>query len=151
MDPDLAGETLGPGVETGHVPMGPDGTYWFAAERAAEGQHAPDGELGYLREKFADWPEPLPTVLAATAESVVLRNDLYDRAPPGGGQAGPSCWSATRPTRCARTSARAAARPSKTPRFWPLLCSGPPTCPTPSLGLPRSGARGSSRWCVSRR
>src|SRR5579884_1348589 len=95
MDPELAGETLGPGVETGHVPMGPDGTYWFAAERAAEGQHAPDGELGYLREKFADWPEPLPTVLAATAESVVLRNDLYDRAPPGGGQAGPSCWSAT--------------------------------------------------------
>jgi 2-polyprenyl-6-methoxyphenol hydroxylase-like FAD-dependent oxidoreductase len=81
MNPELAGETLGPGVETGHVPMGPDHTYWFATERAAEGQQAPDGELGYLRARFADWPEPIPTMLAATAAGDVLRNDLYDRTP----------------------------------------------------------------------
>ncbi len=37
LDPDLAGETMGPGVETGHVPMGPDLTYWFATERVPEG------------------------------------------------------------------------------------------------------------------
>ena len=79
MDPELAGETLGPGVETGHVPMGRDRTYWFTTERAAEGRQAPDGELPYLRAKLARWPEPIPSMLAATAPADVLRNDLYDR------------------------------------------------------------------------
>ena len=79
MDTELAGETLGPGVETGHVPMGPNRTYWFATERAPEGRQAYDGELPYLRKKFARWPEPVPTMLAATAPADVLRNDLYDR------------------------------------------------------------------------
>lgn len=81
MDPELAGETLGPGVEAGHVPMGADRTYWFATERAPEGRLSPDGELSYLQAKFADWPEPIPRMLAATAPADVLRNDLYDRTP----------------------------------------------------------------------
>jgi 2-polyprenyl-6-methoxyphenol hydroxylase-like FAD-dependent oxidoreductase len=80
MDPELAGETLGPGVEVGHVPMGPDRTYWFATERSPEGRVSPDGELPYLQQKLAGWPEPIPTVLAATAPADVLRNDLYDRS-----------------------------------------------------------------------
>ncbi|BBY04848.1 salicylate hydroxylase [Mycobacterium noviomagense] len=81
MDPELAGETLGPGVETGHVPMGPDHTYSFATERSPEGQRAPDGELPYLQAKFSDWPDPIPAMLAATEPADVLRNDLYDRTP----------------------------------------------------------------------
>ncbi|BBX24308.1 salicylate hydroxylase [Mycolicibacter terrae] len=80
LDPDLAGETLGPGVEAGHVPMGPDLTYWFATERVPEGQRAPEGELAYLRAKFAPWAEPMPSILAATAATDVLRDDLYDRS-----------------------------------------------------------------------
>ena len=80
MDPELAGETLGPGVETGHVPTGPDRTYWYTTERAPEGQLAPEGELPYLQAKLAGWPEPIPGILAATAPADVLRNDLYDRA-----------------------------------------------------------------------
>jgi 2-polyprenyl-6-methoxyphenol hydroxylase-like FAD-dependent oxidoreductase len=81
MDPVLAGETLGPGVEVGHVPMGPDRTYWFATERTPEGRLSPDGELPYLRAKLAQWPEPIPRLLAATAPTDVLRDDLYDRSP----------------------------------------------------------------------
>lgn len=81
MDPMLAGQTLGPGVETGHVPMGADRTYWFATERAPAGRVSADGELDYLRAKLADWPEPIPSVLTATAPGDVLRNDLYDRTP----------------------------------------------------------------------
>ncbi|MCV7385400.1 FAD-dependent oxidoreductase [Mycolicibacter longobardus] len=81
MDPDLAGETLGPGVEAGHVPMGPDLTYWFATERAPEGQRAHEGERAYLQAKLAHWCEPLPSILAATAPGDVLRDDLYDRGP----------------------------------------------------------------------
>lgn len=80
MDPELAGETLGPGTEAGHVPMGPHHTYWFATERAPEGHRAPDGELTYLKAKFAGWPEPVPSMLAATLPDDVLRNDLYDRS-----------------------------------------------------------------------
>lgn len=85
MDPAFAGETLGPAVQTGHVPMGPDRTYWFTTERAPEGHQSPDGELAYLQEKLAGWPEPIPSVLAATARADVLRNDLYDRSRAG-------CW-----------------------------------------------------------
>lgn len=81
MDPELSGETLGPGVETGHVPMGSDRTYWFTTERLPQGQTAPDGELAYLRTKLAGWPDPIPDLLAATPPDAVLRNDLYDRSP----------------------------------------------------------------------
>ena len=79
MDPALAGETLGPGRECGHVPLGPDHTYWFATERTPEGGRARGGELAYLRSQFDSWAEPLPQLLAATDSADVLRNDLYDR------------------------------------------------------------------------
>ncbi|MGO4443679.1 FAD-dependent oxidoreductase [Mycobacterium sp. 2YAF39] len=81
IDPDFAGEVLGPAIEFGHVPLGEDNTYWFATERAPEGRTAPQGELDYLKERFGTWAQPIPTVLAATDPGRVLRNDLYDRDP----------------------------------------------------------------------
>jgi 2-polyprenyl-6-methoxyphenol hydroxylase-like FAD-dependent oxidoreductase len=81
IDPDLAGEVLGPGIEFGHVPLGADRTYWFATQRAAEGQVSPQGELDYLKNVFASWTDPIPAVLDATDPNDVLRNDLYDRDP----------------------------------------------------------------------
>jgi 2-polyprenyl-6-methoxyphenol hydroxylase-like FAD-dependent oxidoreductase len=87
IDPELAGETMGPGVEFGHVPMGKkneesaDLTYWFATERAPEGASAPDGELRYLRSRYASWAQPVSDVLAATDPALVLRHDIYDRRP----------------------------------------------------------------------
>jgi len=89
IDPDLAGETMGAGAQLGHVPMGPDRTYWFATERAPEGASAPHGELDYLRAKFASWAAPIPDLLAATDPDGVLRNDLYDRSPARRWSAGP--------------------------------------------------------------
>jgi 2-polyprenyl-6-methoxyphenol hydroxylase-like FAD-dependent oxidoreductase len=79
IDPDVAGEVLGPGIEFGHVPLGADRTYWFATERVAEGQLSPQGELVYLKSRFRAWADPIPAVLAATDPDDVLRNDLYDR------------------------------------------------------------------------
>lgn len=81
IDGDYAGQTLGPGVEFGHVPMGADRTYWFAVERTDEGGRRDEGELEYLRQKHADWATPVPDVLAATDPAGVLRHDIYDRAP----------------------------------------------------------------------
>ncbi|ULE31885.1 FAD-dependent oxidoreductase [Mycobacterium sp. IDR2000157661] len=79
IDPDLAGEVLGPAVEFGLVPMGADHTYWFATERVAEATTAPDGELAYLMKRFGGWVQPIAEVLASTNPRDVLRNDLYDR------------------------------------------------------------------------
>jgi len=72
VDDELAGETMGPGSEVGHVPMGDGRTYWFATERAAQGGVAPQGELAYLRSKLASWAEPIPAMLAATDPDDVL-------------------------------------------------------------------------------
>jgi 2-polyprenyl-6-methoxyphenol hydroxylase-like FAD-dependent oxidoreductase len=81
LDPDLAGETMAAGVEFGHLPMGPDSTYWFATQRVPQGQVCPPpGDLVYLQRRFAGWAEPVPAILAATPTQTVLRNDLYDRA-----------------------------------------------------------------------
>ncbi|EKF21434.1 FAD binding domain protein [Mycolicibacterium hassiacum DSM 44199] len=85
IDPDLAGAVVGPAVEFGLVPMGShddaDHTYWFASQRLPEGGAAPQGELAYLRDRFASWADPIPRLLAATDPAGVLRNDLYDRQP----------------------------------------------------------------------
>ncbi|MCF6390153.1 FAD-dependent monooxygenase [Mycobacterium sp. MBM] len=79
MDPDLAGETMGPGLEVGHVPMGPGQTYWFATQRMPPGGAAAGGEHAHLSRVFGNWPEPIPALLARTDPAAVLRNDLYDR------------------------------------------------------------------------
>ncbi|MFZ0833836.1 MAG: FAD-dependent monooxygenase, partial [Mycobacterium sp.] len=79
IDTALAGETMGPGVEFGHVPMGHRGTYWFVTERAAEGSAAAEGELAYLRRRYSSWIQPIPDILGGTDPAVVLRHDLYDR------------------------------------------------------------------------
>lgn len=80
LDAALAGETIGTGTEFGHVPLGPDHTYWFATERRPEGSPSPDGELTHLRSKYRAWADPIPALLSASDPAEVLRNDLYDRA-----------------------------------------------------------------------
>lgn len=82
LDPALAGETMAAGTEVGHVPLGPDHTYWFATERTPEGAASPQGEHAYLTTRLADWADPIPQLLAATDPADLLRNDLYDRAQP---------------------------------------------------------------------
>ncbi len=89
IDPALAGETMGPGVEFGHVPMGSHGTYWFVTERAAEGSAAPEGELAYLRRRYSSWVQPIPEILRNSDPAVVLRHDLYDRVQAGVWACGP--------------------------------------------------------------
>lgn len=81
IDADLAGETMGSGVEFGHVPLGRGHTYWFGTERRPEGARNPGGELAYLRSRYGHWADPVPAMLATTDERDVVRTDLYDREP----------------------------------------------------------------------
>ncbi|TDZ94359.1 FAD-dependent monooxygenase [Mycobacteroides salmoniphilum] len=76
---ELAGVTMGPGIEFGHLPMPGGRTYWFAGERSHEAQRASDGEIDYLARKFSKWAEPIPDLLSQSDESSVLRGDIYDR------------------------------------------------------------------------
>lgn len=75
-------ETWGPDGEFGYVALGPDRTYWFATQVAAEGQHAPHGELDYLADRRAGWHEPIATLLRNTHRDAVIRHDIHDRSMP---------------------------------------------------------------------
>jgi 2-polyprenyl-6-methoxyphenol hydroxylase-like FAD-dependent oxidoreductase len=80
-DPIPAAITWGPGAEFGMVPIGDGQLYWYAALNAPPGGHAPD-ELAALRERFGDWHDPIPALMAATPPGVVLRNDIHHLAAP---------------------------------------------------------------------
>ncbi|MGC4798069.1 FAD-dependent oxidoreductase [Micromonospora saelicesensis] len=73
--------TWGPGAEFGMVPIGDGQLYWYGALNAPPGGHAPD-ELAAVRERFGDWHDPIPALLAATPLDVVLRNDIHYLAEP---------------------------------------------------------------------
>ncbi|NLG45834.1 FAD-dependent monooxygenase [Gordonia sp. (in: high G+C Gram-positive bacteria)] len=79
IDPELAGQVLGPGVEFGAVPLPNGRTYWFASRRLPEGtifdnEHAEVSRLG------EGWPTPIGEVIAATPPESLMRTDLYDRS-----------------------------------------------------------------------
>ncbi|GAA3755417.1 FAD-dependent oxidoreductase [Micromonospora maritima] len=71
----------GAGREFGTVPLGDGRLYWYAADVAPPGGHEPD-ELAAVRERFGDWHEPIPALLAATPAEAVLRTDLLHLAAP---------------------------------------------------------------------
>ena len=151
LDPDVAGEVIGPCIEFGHVPLGLDRTYWFATERAPEGRVAPQGELTYLKTRFASWADPIPAVLAATDPGTSCTTTSTTATRPGSGRAGRYWWSATPRTRCVRTWARAVVRESRMPRSWLDSSTGTATSRRRSLGSWSSAVRGCGPWCVSPR
>ncbi len=78
----LATWAWGKGYQVGITPMSKERLYWFAQLYAPEG--APDKAIGRkreLRELFHDWHDPIPEVIEATAESDILRNDIYESKP----------------------------------------------------------------------
>jgi 2-polyprenyl-6-methoxyphenol hydroxylase-like FAD-dependent oxidoreductase len=82
LDPSDVGETWGCGARFGLVRLDRGRVYWFATINAPEG--APDLPVGRKREvleRFQSWHAPIPTVIAATGEGAILRNDIYDRPP----------------------------------------------------------------------
>lgn len=62
-------QTLGPGGEAGILPLGDGRVCWYVAAVAP-----PSADLDPL-ELFADWHEPLPSLLRSTPD--VIRHDIY--------------------------------------------------------------------------
>jgi 2-polyprenyl-6-methoxyphenol hydroxylase-like FAD-dependent oxidoreductase len=65
----------------GQLPIDANRAYWFATHNEPAGGRAPDGEKAYLLDLFSGWHAPIPNLIAATDEAVILRNDIYDRPP----------------------------------------------------------------------
>jgi 2-polyprenyl-6-methoxyphenol hydroxylase-like FAD-dependent oxidoreductase len=56
--------------------------YWAGVTKEPRGEtRGPDGHKQDLLERFGDWAQPVPALIAATAEASILRNDMYDRPP----------------------------------------------------------------------
>jgi 2-polyprenyl-6-methoxyphenol hydroxylase-like FAD-dependent oxidoreductase len=76
------GESWGQGARFGLVPVNNGRVYWFAVLNTPENMPAPaEGHKAYLLKYFSNWHHPIPDLLNATDESVILHNDIYDLEP----------------------------------------------------------------------
>lgn len=76
------GESWGRGARFGLVPVNNGRIYWFAVQNAPEHMPAPpEGHKAYLLKHFGNWHHPIPALLNATDESVILHNDISDIEP----------------------------------------------------------------------
>ena len=59
--------------------MSQDRAYWFVQKYAPEGEEDKlGGRKNRILEMFHDWHDPIPAVIEATAETDILRNDIYE-------------------------------------------------------------------------
>lgn len=58
--------------------------YWAGVTKEPRGEKpGRKGHKNDLLERFGDWTQPVPALIAATDEASILRNDMFDRAPVG--------------------------------------------------------------------
>lgn len=75
-------ETWGSGQRFGIEPMGRGRVFWYATANAPEGQLGDQsGWKDELREKFRQWPRPIPEVIEATKRQAILKHEIVDRQP----------------------------------------------------------------------
>jgi 2-polyprenyl-6-methoxyphenol hydroxylase-like FAD-dependent oxidoreductase len=56
--------------------------YWAGVTKEPRGEKpGPAGHKQDLLERFGDWAQPVPALIAATDDAAILRNDMYDRPP----------------------------------------------------------------------
>lgn len=69
-------------MQFGVIPMSRGRAYWFAQQRAPEGEAEQEGwRKCAVWNLFAQWPDPIPAVIEATEETQILRNDIYETEP----------------------------------------------------------------------
>jgi 2-polyprenyl-6-methoxyphenol hydroxylase-like FAD-dependent oxidoreductase len=63
-------------------PVGPEQRYFLATSVVPQGErHDPTTVKSILLERFGDFPEPIPSILGATAAESIMRTDIVDRDP----------------------------------------------------------------------
>jgi 2-polyprenyl-6-methoxyphenol hydroxylase-like FAD-dependent oxidoreductase len=59
-----------------------DRIYWACVTQEPRGEKpGPGGNKQDVLARFGSWVEPVPTLIAATPDAAILRNDMYDRPP----------------------------------------------------------------------
>jgi 2-polyprenyl-6-methoxyphenol hydroxylase-like FAD-dependent oxidoreductase len=78
----VASNWVGTGGEFGIFPLTGGRVYWFGVvNRPESGADGSGGRKADVEGAFAAWPAPIGSVIAATEQTHILRNDLYDRPP----------------------------------------------------------------------
>jgi 2-polyprenyl-6-methoxyphenol hydroxylase-like FAD-dependent oxidoreductase len=72
----FSGEIWGNGASFGFLPMSGNRVSWFGG---ADGH--PPATKDFLRERFADWRDPIPEVIDKTDENMIWFDRLYDARP----------------------------------------------------------------------
>ena len=84
LDDEMQGTTReiwGRGTRFGFSQVGERQVYWFATMPAPADERDTPGLKSRLEELFAAYPPPAPALLAATAESALIRTDMFDLPP----------------------------------------------------------------------
>ena len=75
-------ETWGAGQRFGILPMGGGRICWYATRNALSSQpDAPEGRKEEVHRLFRDWHHPIPSLIGATEQSMIMKNDAQDRLP----------------------------------------------------------------------
>jgi 2-polyprenyl-6-methoxyphenol hydroxylase-like FAD-dependent oxidoreductase len=84
--------SLGRGAQFGLFPMTRGRAYWFGSLSSPQRSRGNSGgHRRLLLDQFAGWHDPIPAILAATAEEEIRVTDIYDRRPL-------PCWGSDRMT-----------------------------------------------------
>ena len=82
ISPGANSETWGAGKRFGILSVGPAKFTWYAAANVpADHTDGPQGRKRELLAAFSEWHEPIPELIAATAEEAIRKNGAYDVAP----------------------------------------------------------------------
>jgi 2-polyprenyl-6-methoxyphenol hydroxylase-like FAD-dependent oxidoreductase len=72
----------GPGARFIYFPVGGERTYWSAIYVAAESPtKGYGGSKAELLPIYGSWPEPIPSLIDVTDDSIVFRREIFDRKP----------------------------------------------------------------------
>ncbi|MGN6133671.1 MAG: FAD-dependent monooxygenase [Aureliella sp.] len=78
--PGYFAEWWGRGCRAGIATLSNRQVYWWATVNSAPSQNV-DDKQSWLGNKFAQWAEPVPELIATTPEEAILQNDILDRPP----------------------------------------------------------------------
>ena len=82
LSPGLGFEAWGRGTRFAMHHCGPGRIFWYATRNAPEGAgDGPRGRKQDVLDTFSGWHEPIPSVISATDDAGILRNDIVDRKP----------------------------------------------------------------------